>query len=221
MCKRKSYLKEICTEKIYFKFFKNKPAKFINSDMEKKCSESSDASSNCSDIEEEVTKQMNMLKPFDMEPRKAIPNKIFVSEKENCQEEINLTPQDRIGNIDLTKSGCERKPMATFAKSLCILVRLNPQSMMGASHYSAFMGNCPIISHTGCLTYLVDEFFFLFLVYLNKMRTLGEFKFLSFCFWFEGGENFQNFHVLPQGFGNFPTVFSRARCRNSVRVGCL
>ena len=116
----------------------------------KKCSESSsDASSNCSGIEEEVIKQMNMLKPFDMEPRQAIPNKHFVSEKENCQDEINLTPQDRIGNIDLCKSGCERKPMATFAKSLCLLVRLNPQSMRGASHHSAFVGNCPIISHTG------------------------------------------------------------------------
>ena len=68
----------------------------------KNCSKSfSDASSNSLDIEEEVTKQINTLKPFDMEPRKAIPKKHFVSEKENnCEEEINLTPQDRIGNID-------------------------------------------------------------------------------------------------------------------------
>ena len=36
-----------------------------------------------------------------MEPRKAIPKKYFVSEKENtCEEEINLTRQDRISNID-------------------------------------------------------------------------------------------------------------------------
>ena len=31
--------------------------------------------------------------------------------------------------------------------------------------------------------YLVDEFFFLFLVQLNEMRALGEYKVLSFCFW--------------------------------------
>ena len=52
--------------------------------MGKNCSKSfSDSSSNSSDIEEEVTKQINMLKPFDMEPRNAIPQKHFVSEKEN------------------------------------------------------------------------------------------------------------------------------------------
>ena len=52
-----------------------------------------------------------------MESRKDIPKKIFVSEEENnCKEEINLTPQDRIGNIDC-KLGCECKPMATFAES--------------------------------------------------------------------------------------------------------
>ena len=73
-CKRKSYLKETCTEKIYFKFFKNKLTKLIRSYMEKNCSKSfTDSSSNSSDIEEEVTKQINMLKSFDMEPRNAIP----------------------------------------------------------------------------------------------------------------------------------------------------
>ena len=42
-----------------------------------------------------------MLKPFCMEPPKAIPKKLFVSEEENnCKEEINLTLQNRIGNID-------------------------------------------------------------------------------------------------------------------------
>ena len=35
-----------------------------------------------------------------MEPRKAIPKKHFVlEEKNNCEEEINSTPHDRIGNI--------------------------------------------------------------------------------------------------------------------------
>ena len=56
---------------------------------------------NSSDIEEEIIKQINMLKPFGMEPPKAIPKKLFVSEEENnCKEEINLTLQNRIGNID-------------------------------------------------------------------------------------------------------------------------
>ena len=31
----------------------------------------------------------------------------------------------------------------------------------------------------------------------------------------------QDFLVLPQGFGSFPSVFSRARWRNLVRVECL
>ena len=88
---QKSYFKKICTEKIYFKFFKIKLAKLVSNDMES----FSDASSSSVDIEEEVTKQTNTFKPFDMEPRKAIPKKYFALEKENnCQEEINLTRQD-------------------------------------------------------------------------------------------------------------------------------
>ena len=48
-----------------------------------------------------LLKQINTLKPFDMEPRKAIRKKHFVLEEQNnCEEEINLTPQDRIGNTD-------------------------------------------------------------------------------------------------------------------------
>ena len=36
-----------------------------------------------------------------MEPRNAIPKKLFVLEEQNnCEEEINLTPLDRTGNIN-------------------------------------------------------------------------------------------------------------------------
>ena len=68
-------------------------------------------------IKEEIIKQINTLKPFDMEPRKALPKKKkFASEEENnCEEEINLTPQYRIDNINWCKCGYERKQMATFA----------------------------------------------------------------------------------------------------------
>ena len=84
-----------------------------------------------------------------MEPHKAIPKKHFVSEEENnCEEETNLTPHDRIGNIDWCKCVCECKPMVTFAESFCLLLRLKCRSARGASHHSAFMGNCPTISHT-------------------------------------------------------------------------
>ena len=57
--------------------------------------------SDSSNVEEEIVKQINTLKPFNVEPHKAITKKSFASEEENnCEEEINLTPQ-RIGNIDL------------------------------------------------------------------------------------------------------------------------
>ena len=43
-----------------------------------------------------------------MEPRKVISKKPLVLEEENnCEEEINLTPQDRIDNIDWCKCRCE------------------------------------------------------------------------------------------------------------------
>ena len=35
------------------------------------------------------------------------------------KKKINLTPQDRIGNIDWWKCGCECKLMTTFAESFC------------------------------------------------------------------------------------------------------
>ena len=60
-----------------------------------------DTSSNSSDIKGEVITQRNTLKQFDMEPCMAIPEKHFILEKENnCEEEINSTPQHRTGNID-------------------------------------------------------------------------------------------------------------------------
>ena len=49
----------------------------------KKCSKSFSDASNSSYIEEEIIKQIKTLKPFDMEPRKGIPKKPFVSEEEN------------------------------------------------------------------------------------------------------------------------------------------
>ena len=82
----------------------NKLTKLISSDVEKNCWKSFFDTSSSSNIEEEIIKQINMLKPFDMEPRKAISKKPFVSkEKSNHEEEINLTPQGRIGNINWCK----------------------------------------------------------------------------------------------------------------------
>ena len=128
---------------------RNKLTKLISSDMEKNCSKSFSDASNSSDIEQEIIKQINTLKPFDMEPRKAIPKKSFVTEEENnCEEEIDLTTQDRIGNIDWCRCGFKCKLMATFAESVYLLLRLKSRSVRGASRHSAFVGNCPTISHT-------------------------------------------------------------------------
>ena len=91
----------------------------------------SDAS-NSSDIEEDAIKQISSLKPFDLEPRKAIPKKIFVSEEENnFEEEINLITEDWIGNID------------SF-----IITSEKSRSARGGSLHSAFMSKCPTTSHT-------------------------------------------------------------------------
>ena len=89
------------------------------SDMEESCSKSLSDATNSSDIKEEIIKQINMLKPFDMELLNTIPKQHFVSKEENKYEkEINLTPQDRTGNIDCCKCGCECKPMAIFTESI-------------------------------------------------------------------------------------------------------
>ena len=112
----------------------------------KNCSKYFSDASKSSDVKEEIIKQVNMLKPFDMEPRKAVPKKPLVWEEEenNCKEEINLTPQDRIGNIDWCKYGCESKLMVAFAKSFCLFLRLNSWCAMGESFSSfSFYGQLP------------------------------------------------------------------------------
>ena len=117
--------------------------------LKKSSSKSFSDASNSSDINKDIIKQINRLKPFNMEPCKAIPMKCFVSEEENtCEEEINLTPQERIGNADWYKCGCECKLMATFAESFCLFLWLKSWSVRGASRYSAFMCNSPTINYT-------------------------------------------------------------------------
>ena len=70
----------------------------MSSDNEKNCSKHFSDASNSSDIEEEVIKQINMLKPFNIN---VIRKKYFVSQEENnCEGEIDLISQNRIGNID-------------------------------------------------------------------------------------------------------------------------
>ena len=54
---------------------------------------------------------------------------MYQKNKNNGEEEINLTPQDRIGNIDQCECGRECTPIATFAETLCPLVQLKPHSM--------------------------------------------------------------------------------------------
>ena len=65
----------------------------------------------------------------------------------------------------------------------CLLLRLKSWSVREESHHPVFLGHCPTIVIRLSLVYLVDKFFFLFLVQLNKIRTLGEPNILSFCSW--------------------------------------
>ena len=49
---------------------------------------------------EEIIKQISTLKPFNLELCKANAKKSYVSDEENnCEEEMNSTPQDRSFNI--------------------------------------------------------------------------------------------------------------------------
>ena len=73
--------------------------------------------------------------------KKYVQKKHFVSEEQNnYEEEINITPKDRIANIDWCKCGCECKPMAVFAQSFCLLLQLTFQSVRGAF---TFYGQLP------------------------------------------------------------------------------
>ena len=111
------------------------------------CSKSFSNVTNSSDIE--IIKQINTLKTFDMEPHKTIPKKLFLSEEEhNRKEEINLTSQDAIRNIDWYKCGCECILMATFAERFCLLLWLKSWGVRVASCHFSFYGHCLTISRT-------------------------------------------------------------------------
>ena len=76
-----------------------------------------------------------------MEPHKAIPKKPFLSEEENNgKEQINLTSQDAIRNIDWYKCGCECVLMATFDERFCLLLWLKSWGVRVASCYFSFYG---------------------------------------------------------------------------------
>ena len=63
--------------------------------------------------------------------KKYVQKKHFVSEEENnCEEEINSKPQDRISN-NIDWCGYECKPMVIFAESFCLFLLL--KSHLGAS----------------------------------------------------------------------------------------
>ena len=99
-----------------------------------------------------------------MKPLKTILKKPFVwEERDNCDEETNLKPQYKIGNIDWCKCVCECKLIAAFAKNFCLLLRLKSQSARGASCHLAF-ATAPILATRVSFIYLVDELFFLFLL---------------------------------------------------------
>ena len=83
-----------------------------------------------------------------MEPCKAITKKHFVSEEESNRDEVTLTPQDRISNIDWCECGYECKPIIAFVESFNLLLRLKSWSARRASHHSTFMGSCLTSSHT-------------------------------------------------------------------------
>ena len=82
-------------------------------------------------------------------------------------------------NEDIGKTKREKQIVFVVERWMqCLLLRLKSRSAREASSHAASMGNCPTVSHT-CLVYLSsDEFFFLFLVQLNNMSTLGGSKFL-------------------------------------------
>ena len=64
-----------------------------------------------------------------------------MEEEYNCEEEINLTPQDTINNMDWCKCRCECKLMVTFVACFGRLLRLKSRGARRASHRSAFMSN--------------------------------------------------------------------------------
>ena len=92
-----------------------------------------------------------------------------------------------------------------------LVLRLKFSSAKGASFHPAFIGNCPTISHM-FWPYMTSRWVLLFvLMLLKKMRTLGESEVSGVNQGNEGGRWVEYFLVLPQGCGNFRSVFSRVR----------
>ena len=86
-------------------------------------------------------------------------------EESKCEEEIDLTPQDRIVIIDWCKCRCECKSMATFTESFCLFPCLKSPGARG-EHLAIqlLLATAQLLVTRVSLIYLVDKFLFLFLL---------------------------------------------------------
>ena len=90
-----------------------------------------------------------------------------------------------------------------------LLFRLKFYSAKGASLHQAFMGNCPTISHMFS-PYVTSRSVLLF---VSGVTEQNESKVSAVNQGNEGGRWVEDFLGLPQGFGNFPSIFSPPRWR--------
>ena len=89
-------------------------------------------------------------------------------------------------NADIAKTKREKQIVFAIERWMQLL-RLKSQNAREASHHAVFMGICRLLVTRVSLIYLVDEFFFLFLVQLKETSREDESKVLSFYFWSQSG----------------------------------
>ena len=140
---------------MFVKFTKQQAGKVKKQWYEKKGWKSLFDASNYSDIKEvqisqifryqifryqRLNTQINTLKPFNIEPCNVIPKKyVGLEEEGNRKEEIKLSPQNSIANIDWCKCGYECKSVSKFAESFWTLRRLNFRGAREVSCHAAHL----------------------------------------------------------------------------------
>ena len=169
-----------------------------------------------------------ILQPFQFEPeqKKTCGNESHERETKLIHASYILQQEISIGaNVDIQKAKREKQIAFVVERWMpCLLLRLKSWSAWEKFRHPAFMGNCPTISPHVSLIYLVDEIF-LFLVYLNEMRTLAEYDFVSLRFlvlikWNEGGESRISFCYLRVLRASPQTCHKRSGVIQCVQSAC-
>ena len=138
-----------------------------------------------------------IFQPFQFEPeqKKTCRNESHEKETKHITLQLLiyyiLEQEFSIGaNMGIAKTKGEKQTVFVIERPmqcLLLLLKKNPRARGKHLAIQLLWATARLLVTSVNLIYLVDEFFFLFLMQLNEMSMLGESKVICFCLWCQSG----------------------------------